>query len=105
MSKPSTPEEIALVTDMTNLMLDQLTVDENRAKRSWTEAPLSILFNELNRNTIELDRLIEHDRTKTEAIRRRCANIANYAAMIAQRHEPKEVLNASGTASSASLRD
>ena len=87
MSNPSTPEELELVKSMMNSMLDALAKDENRFKAHWSGIPIAHLHNRLTRNFIALERCPTSDK---ETFRRKCVNIANYAAMLAERVAPEE---------------
>ncbi len=76
-------QEAALVSHFSLLMQDAL--ESNReSKEVWTEIPIEDLIDGLQTNHEKLiDGFIVHN---PDEIKKRCVNIANFAAMIAERY-------------------
>lgn len=83
MAHSSNKQEIMLVSEFTEAMLSAL--ESNReSKEVWTEIPIEDLIDGLQTNHEKLiDGFIAHN---PDEIRKRCVNIANFAAMIAERY-------------------
>lgn len=83
MAHSSNKQEIMLVSEFTEAMLSAL--ERNReSKVVWTEIPVEDLIDGLQTNHEKLiDGFIAHN---PDEIRKRCVNIANFAAMIAERY-------------------
>ncbi len=83
MAHSSNKQEIMLVSEFTEAMLSAL--ERNReSKVVWTEIPVEDLIDGLQNNHEKLiEGFIAHN---PDEIRKRCVNIANFAAMIAERY-------------------
>ena len=73
-------EEQRIVEQLSNGMMVKLA--KNRHKTIWTEASIKGLLDFLDQEVAELAKAIHENHTKAE-IYDECAEVANYAAMIA----------------------